>query len=83
MDKRNKKIDFYRPPVGKLEKAAITGALASGWLTSGPECAHFEEEMREFLGRVSGMKGPPLTAQPLKEAKKAGLGRVTNTKQKD
>ncbi len=50
MGKRNEKIDFYRPPVGKLEKAAIARALKRGWLTSGPECARFEEEMREFLG---------------------------------
>ena len=34
---------------------------------------HFQDlmEMREFLGRVSGMSGPPLTAQPLKEATKS------------
>lgn len=44
------KIDFYRPPLGRAEQAAINRALARGWLTSGPECARFEEEMCAFLG---------------------------------
>lgn len=47
---RSNKIDFYRPPLGKAEQAAIAGALERGWLTSGPECARFEEEMCAFLG---------------------------------
>jgi hypothetical protein len=36
----------------------------------GEEDEYFQDlmEMREFLARVSGMKGPPLTAQPLKAA---------------
>ena len=28
-------------------------------------------ELRDFLGRVSGMEGPPLTTQPLKDATKS------------
>jgi dTDP-4-amino-4,6-dideoxygalactose transaminase len=47
---RQNKIDFYRPPLGRAEQAAINRALARGWLTSGPECARFEEEMCAFLG---------------------------------
>jgi len=39
----------------------------------GDEEEYFQDlmEMREFLGRVSGMKGPPLTAQPLKGVTKS------------
>jgi hypothetical protein len=40
-------------------------------------------EMREFLGRVCGVSGPALTAQPLKEVTKSESGTVTNMKQKD
>lgn len=40
-------------------------------------------EMREFLGQVSGVAGPPLTAQPLKSATKLESDTVTNMKQKD
>lgn len=42
----------------------------------GEEEEHFQDlmEMREFLGRVSGTTGPPLTAQPLKVATKSEPG---------
>jgi len=46
----NRPIDFYRPPIGGAEKAAVAAVLGRGWLTSGPEAARFEEEFREFLG---------------------------------
>ncbi len=51
----------------------------------GKEEEYFQDlmEMREFLSRVSGMTGPPLTAQPLKDATKSASGTVTNMKQKD
>jgi hypothetical protein len=39
------------------------------------ECFQDLMEMREFLGRVTGMKGPPLTAQPLKDATKLKSGK--------
>ena len=49
----------------------------------GEEEEYFQDllEMREFLGRVSGMKGPPLTAHPLKNAARSGQG--TDMKRKD
>ena len=51
----------------------------------GEEEEYFQDlmEMREFLGRVSGMKGPPLTAQPLTEATNSELRRVTKIEPKD
>jgi len=51
----------------------------------GEEEENFQDlmEMREFLGRVSGVTGPALTAQPLKDAAKSEPGTVTNMKQKD
>lgn len=51
----------------------------------GEEEEYFQDlmEMRDFLGRVSGMKGPPLTARPLKEATESRSGRVTTMKRKD
>jgi hypothetical protein len=51
----------------------------------GKEEAYFQNlmEMREFLAQVSGMTGPALTAQPLKEAAKSESRTVTNMKQKD
>ena len=50
----------------------------------GEEEEYFQDlmEMREFLGRVSGVSGPALTEQPLKDATKSESGTVTNIKQK-
>jgi hypothetical protein len=39
-------------------------------------------EMREFLSQVSGINGPPLTAQSPEEATKSTPGTVANIKQK-
>ena len=51
----------------------------------GEEEAYFQDlmEMREFLGRVSGVSGPALTAQPLKDAARLESGTVTTMKRKD
>lgn len=48
--KGNEAVDFYRPSVGRAEKAAVAAALNRGWLTSGPEAARFEQEMQSYLG---------------------------------
>jgi len=39
--------------------------------------------MNEFLARVSGVAGPTLTAQPLKDATKSESGTVIDMKRKD
>ena len=51
----------------------------------GEEEAYFQDlmEMCEFLGRLSGVPGPALTAKPLKDTTKSKPGTVTNMKQKD
>jgi len=51
----------------------------------GEEEEYFQDlmEMRGFLSRVSGVPGPPLTAQPLKDVTKSESGTVNNIKQKD
>ncbi len=51
----------------------------------GDEEEYFQDlmEMREFLGQVSGMEGPPLTRQPLKDVMKSEPGAAPNRKQKD
>ena len=51
----------------------------------GEEEEYFQDlvQMREFLGRVSGMKGSPLTAQRLKIATKSESSTVTDMKRKD
>ena len=49
------------------------------------EKAYFQDlaKLNEFLARVSGVTGPTLTAQPLKDAMKSESGTVANMKRKD
>jgi dTDP-4-amino-4,6-dideoxygalactose transaminase len=43
-------LPFALPDVGEEEIEAVTEAIRSGWLTSGPRAAAFEQEFAEFLG---------------------------------
>src|SRR5262245_58856317 len=43
-------VVFTRPLVTPEARAAAERSLASGWLTSGPECAAFETEFAAWLG---------------------------------
>jgi len=43
-------VPFARPDIGEAEIEAVVTALRSGWLTTGPNCAAFEQEFAEFLG---------------------------------
>ena len=44
-----KPIGFAPPPIDGDTIAAVTRVLQSGWITSGPELAAFEEELASFL----------------------------------
>ncbi|MDC7222860.1 MAG: DegT/DnrJ/EryC1/StrS aminotransferase family protein [Spirochaetales bacterium] len=47
----NKKtIPFSSPRLGRREYRAVTRVLRSGWLTTGQENRHFEEEFARFTG---------------------------------
>ncbi len=43
-------IPFARPDIGEAEIDAVVTALRSGWLTTGPNSAAFEQEFADFLG---------------------------------
>ena len=43
-------IPFARPDIGDDEIAAVTRALRSGWVTTGPETRAFEQEFADYLG---------------------------------
>ena len=44
-------VPFFRPSIGTSEIKAVTDAITSGWLTTGPNVAKFE---REFANRIGG-----------------------------
>lgn len=43
------RIPYALPDIGDEEQAAVQHALASGWITTGPECAAFETEFAKYL----------------------------------
>lgn len=43
-------VPFFRPSIGEEEIAAVTECLRSGWLTTGPKTAAFEQAFTDFLG---------------------------------
>jgi dTDP-4-amino-4,6-dideoxygalactose transaminase len=46
---RSTRLGFQPPAIGEEEIAAVTEALRSGWLTTGPRAALLEERMAEYL----------------------------------
>ena len=53
-----KSIGFAPPPIDSDTIAAVTRVLRSGWITSGPELAAFEEELAAFLTVRPGLTDP-------------------------
>ena len=43
-------LPFARPDIGDAEIAAVTEALRSGWVTTGPMAKQFEAAFTEYLG---------------------------------
>jgi dTDP-4-amino-4,6-dideoxygalactose transaminase/nucleoside-diphosphate-sugar epimerase len=48
-------IPFQRPSIGEDEIEEVTAALRSGWLTTGPRTAQFEEEFRARVGAAHAL----------------------------
>ena len=44
------KVPFHRPSIGREEIDEVVRTLESGWLTTGPRTAQFEQEFREYVG---------------------------------
>ena len=43
------RIPFHRPSIGREEIDEVVRTLESGWLTTGPRTAQFEQEFREYV----------------------------------
>lgn len=43
-------IPFHVPSIGEEEIAEVEAALRSGWITTGPRTAQFEEQFRAYVG---------------------------------
>jgi perosamine synthetase len=55
-------VAFTRPLVTPEAQAAAARSLASGWLTSGPECVAFETEFAAWLGAAEAVAVSSCTA---------------------
>lgn len=44
------RVPFAMPDIDQAEIDAVAAAMASGWVTSGPEMAAFEREFADFVG---------------------------------
>jgi len=47
---RSHPLPFFRAAVGEDDIAAVSEALRSGWLTSGPRAVELEQKLGEYLG---------------------------------
>ena len=47
---RAEPLPFCRPTIDDADVAAVVDVLRSGWITTGPQAARFEETFRERLG---------------------------------
>ncbi len=48
-------IPFHMPSIGPEEVDEVTKTLLSGWLTSGPRTAQFEQEFRNYVAAPFGL----------------------------
>jgi dTDP-4-amino-4,6-dideoxygalactose transaminase len=48
-------LPFALPEIGEEEIAAVAEALRSGWVTTGPKTARFEQDFVDFLGPDQGL----------------------------
>lgn len=43
-------LPFSRPDISEAEIQAVGDVLRSGWITTGPKCAEFEDKWRDYVG---------------------------------
>jgi UDP-4-amino-4-deoxy-L-arabinose-oxoglutarate aminotransferase len=47
---RSEFLPFSRPSISEEDIAAVDAVLRSGWITTGPKCAEFEERFCDYVG---------------------------------
>jgi len=75
VDVREDFLPLSRPAVGEEEIEAVIASLRSGWITSGPRVAEFEERFREFTGAPHAVAVASATAGLHLVLRALGIGR--------
>ncbi len=68
-------IPFHVPSIGDEEVREVEAALRSGWLTTGPRTAQFEEEFRAYVGASQAVAVSSCTAALHLALAALGLGK--------
>ncbi|MCX6356592.1 MAG: DegT/DnrJ/EryC1/StrS family aminotransferase, partial [Candidatus Aureabacteria bacterium] len=48
--RRGEMLPFSRPSIGEEEISEVVHSMKSGWITTGPKCCQFEEDMKRYVG---------------------------------
>src|SRR5690349_10403506 len=67
-------LTFAPPSIGEEEIAEVVDTLRSGWITTGPKTARFEEEFARFLGAHGALAVNSCTAALHTALLAAGIG---------
>jgi len=67
-------LTFAPPSIGEEEIAEVVDTLRSGWITTGPKTARFEEEFARFLGAPGALAVNSCTAALHTALLAAGIG---------
>jgi dTDP-4-amino-4,6-dideoxygalactose transaminase len=67
-------LPYNRPAIGEEEIAEVVDALRSGWLTTGPKTARFEQEFAAYTGAAHALALNSATAALHLALEAAGIG---------
>jgi dTDP-4-amino-4,6-dideoxygalactose transaminase len=71
---REKMLPFSRPSIGDEEISEIVHSMKSGWITTGPKCHQFEEDVKNYVGATHAIALSSATAGLHLALLAAGIG---------
>jgi UDP-4-amino-4-deoxy-L-arabinose-oxoglutarate aminotransferase len=71
---RSEFLPFSRPSITEADIAAVSEVLRSGWITTGPKTAEFEQRFRDYVGCAGAVALSSATAGMHLALKALGIG---------
>ncbi|MCX6353627.1 MAG: DegT/DnrJ/EryC1/StrS family aminotransferase [Candidatus Aureabacteria bacterium] len=72
--RRKELLPFSRPSLGNEEIEEVVHSMKSGWITTGPKCHQFEEDLRKYVGASHAIALTSATAGLHLSLLAAGIG---------